>query len=176
MAYIVYRGISARTCGYLQEGFSSMDGAAMSFGSSKPAVQDKDGPQSSDFMNKTRVLVADDEPRILELLKAMLEPHGFQVTTALSAREALGAIQKANAEHTPYQLLITDIRMPGMSGLGLLHNLMAMEPRLPAIAITAYHTDDLPAQLEQCGCRLCFHKPFNQQQLLNGIAETLAAS
>jgi CheY-like chemotaxis protein len=125
-------------------------------------------------MDKTRVLVADDEPGILELIKTMLEPHGFQITTALSAREALGEVLKANGAHTPFQLVITDIRMPGMSGLGLLHNLSAMEPGLPVIAMTAYPAGDLASQLRDFGCRLCIHKPFSIQQLLDGIAKTLA--
>jgi CheY-like chemotaxis protein len=122
-------------------------------------------------LDKTRVLVADDEPAILELIAAMLEPHGFEVTTAPSAREALTSILKANAERTPFQLVITDISMPGMSGFGLLHNLKAMEPGLPVIAITGYPMSDLSAQLKECGCRLCLCKPFTIGQLLEGIEQ-----
>ncbi len=127
-------------------------------------------------MVNPRVLVADDEPDILKLIKAMLEPHGFQVTTALSARDALMAVLKANSADAPFQLVITDIRMPGMSGLGLLHNLHAVEPGLPILAITGYPFDGLPAQLKKCGCRLCINKPFDKQQLLDAIEKALAPS
>jgi CheY-like chemotaxis protein len=120
-------------------------------------------------MNKTRVLVADDEPGILEIIKTMLEPNGFIVTTVLNARGALDEVLKAKSEATPFQLVITDIRMPGMSGFGLLSSLKTMQPDLPVIAITAYQTEDLPAQLEQCGCRLWIYKPFRQKQLLDAI-------
>ena len=125
-------------------------------------------------MDKTRVLIADDEAGILELITAMLDPHDFQVTTALNARDALTAVLRANAAGTPYQLVIADIRMPGMSGLVMLQNLNAMEPGLPVLAITGYATEDLPSQLKQFGCLLCIHKPFNKPQLLDGIAKTLA--
>jgi CheY-like chemotaxis protein len=127
-------------------------------------------------MGKTRVLVADDEQGILDLITAMLEPHDFQVTTATYAREALAGILKANSECSPFQLVITDIRMPGMSGIGLLHNLIAMEPNLPVIAMTAYPPGDIPSELKDFGCSLCIHKPFSTKELLDGIAKTLAAS
>ena len=127
-------------------------------------------------MNPTRVLITDDEPGMLELLKTMLDPHSFRVTTALNARDALTAVLKANGERSPFQLVITDIRMPGMSGLGLLHNLHAMEPGLPMLAMTAYPSLVLPAQLKQCGCHICLNKPFGKQQLLDAIAEVLIPS
>jgi CheY-like chemotaxis protein len=124
-------------------------------------------------MNKTRVLVADDEPGILEIIKTMLEPHGFAVTTVLSAKAALDEVLKAKSESNLFQLVITDIRMPGMSGLGLLSSLKSMQPDLPVIAITAYQTEDLPEQLERCGCRLWIYKPFKQKQLLDAIDTVL---
>ncbi len=127
-------------------------------------------------MKKTRVLIADDEPGILDIIQGMLDPREFQVTTALSARDALAAVLRANAEGKPYHLVISDIRMPGMSGFGLLHNLHAMEPGLPVIAITGFPSGELPLQLMNYGCRLCLNKPFDKQQLLDGIARTLAPS
>ena len=129
--------------------------------------------QEKSRMIRTRVLVADDEPGMLELIKEMLDPHDFQVTTALNVRDALTALLKANAERAPFQIVITDIRMPGMSGLGMLYNLQLLEPGMPVIAMTGYSCDDLPAQLKQCGCRLCLNKPFDKQQLLDAIEKAL---
>ena len=127
-------------------------------------------------ISKTRILVTDDEPGMLLLINAMLDPQYFQVTTALNARDALTAVLRANADRSPFQLVITDICMPGMTGLGMLHNLQAMEPGLPVIAITGYSYTELPDQLKKCGCRLCLNKPFDKQQLLDAIKKAFAAS
>jgi DNA-binding response OmpR family regulator len=63
---------------------------------------------------KSRVLVVDDEPQILRVLRRSLERHGFEVVTAAEAAMALQILRSM-----PIQLVITDLRMPDMSGVEL---------------------------------------------------------
>ncbi|GIX07514.1 MAG: hypothetical protein KatS3mg115_1917 [Candidatus Poribacteria bacterium] len=79
------------------------------------------------------VLVVDDERTQLILLKRLLARAGYEVQTAEGAEEALQIVQTQ-----PVSVVVTDIRMPGMSGRELLERLRELDPKLPVIIMTAY--------------------------------------
>src|SRR5205814_7402912 len=89
------------------------------------------------------VLVVDDEPGILRLLKVELEAQGFGVVTARSGAECLDAIRRDSPD-----IVVLDIMMPEMSGLEVMHRIKA-ESNLPVMLLTAKDsTSDIVGGLE----------------------------
>ncbi len=84
-------------------------------------------------MAEPRVLVVDDEIAQRDILGGFLRKHGFVVREAASAPAALAVLR---AE--PIDLVLTDVRMPGMSGLDLLREIHALNPEIPVLVLTAY--------------------------------------
>lgn len=82
---------------------------------------------------KPRLLVADDEKNLRELYKTELEDEGYDVDTATNATDVLQFLEKSE-----YDVIILDIKMPGMSGIDLLQKIMARDKRQPVILNTAY--------------------------------------
>jgi DNA-binding NtrC family response regulator len=82
---------------------------------------------------KPRLLVADDEKNLRELYKTELEDEGYEVDTASNATDVLQLLEKGE-----YNVIILDIKMPGMSGIDLLQKIMARDKRQPVILNTAY--------------------------------------
>jgi len=80
-----------------------------------------------------RILVVDDEPAQRMILQRSLRNAGFETDVAASGAEALAIV-----ESRPVDLVLTDMRMPGMTGRELLHRLTALDPELPVIVMTAY--------------------------------------
>ncbi|MEE9220420.1 MAG: response regulator, partial [candidate division NC10 bacterium] len=81
----------------------------------------------------TRILIVDDEAGMREFLSIFLEREGFQVESAQDGQEALEAAEKA-----PFDLIISDLRMPTMDGVRLLEGLREFQPEVPVILMTAY--------------------------------------
>ena len=79
------------------------------------------------------ILVVDDELSMREFLKILLEKEGYQVATAAEGKTALDL-----AEKNGFDLVISDIRMPGMSGLDLLTQLKLLQADIGVIMITAF--------------------------------------
>jgi DNA-binding NtrC family response regulator len=82
---------------------------------------------------KARLLVADDEKNLRELYKTELEEEGYEVVTAANAIEVLKLLEGGE-----YDVIVLDIKMPGMSGIDLLQKIMARDKRQPVILNTAY--------------------------------------
>lgn len=83
---------------------------------------------------RRRLLLVDDEAEILELLK--LTFHDFDVETALNADAALHLL-----EARPFDAILTDVRMPGQSGLSLIDRAIAQCPGIAVIVMTGHHQD-----------------------------------
>ena len=103
---------------------------------SRPATQ-----RTSDAP-KSRTLVVDDDPIIAEFLAEFLEGEGHAVTSASSGHEALEVLAQAEAGASakPFNLVIADVSMPGMTGLELLRRLRERHPALVTILLTGYAT------------------------------------
>src|SRR5438046_5760797 len=86
-------------------------------------------------METAKILVVDDERSILVLLKEALSQWGYHVTTAASATEALGVLKSEL-----FDALITDIRMPDMSGLELLREVKKQDESIEVVMMTGYPT------------------------------------
>ena len=93
-----------------------------------------------------RVLVVDDERRARRVLQIMLEQNGLESVAADSGEEALQLFQQERID-----LVLTDLRMPGMSGLDLLRQLRSLDPELPVILMTAYGTVESAVEAMKLG-------------------------
>jgi DNA-binding NtrC family response regulator len=107
-----------------------------------------------------RILIVDDEPSVLLTLAANLELEGFEVLTAGDPRQALEL-----AEHEDFDVLLTDVRMPGMDGVELFRRLKVMKPALRTIVMTAFAGEELLDQGLQEGVYTVLRKPFDIAQL-----------
>ncbi|WP_310599321.1 sigma-54 dependent transcriptional regulator [Desulfobulbus sp.] len=106
------------------------------------------------------ILVVDDELSMREFLKILLTKEGYKVTTAAEGKAAL-----ALAEQHPFDLVITDIRMPGMSGLELLAPLKQAQPEIGIIMITAFASPDDAVMAMKSGAFDYITKPFNVDEI-----------
>ena len=117
---------------------------------------------------RTRILVVDDEPSIRTVLKAHLARDGHEVATAADGAEAVGALTQA-----PFDLVISDLRMPGMSGLELLAWCTREQPGLPIILITAHGTVDAAVEALKLGAQDFITKPFDLDELKQAVDKAL---
>ena len=111
-------------------------------------------------MDPAKILVVDDERSILMLLKEALGQWGYQVTTAASAAEALG-----NLKSELFDALITDIRMPDMSGLELLREVKKQDESIEVVMMTGYPTIASAVQALKEGAYDYLSKPLILDEL-----------
>ncbi len=114
------------------------------------------------------ILVVDDELSMRQFLKILLEKEGYKITTAAEGSEAL-----ALATQQPFDLVISDIRMPGMSGLELLAQLKQAKADIGVIMITAFASPDDAVAAMKNGAFDYITKPFNVDEIKSVIRAVL---
>ncbi len=117
------------------------------------------------------VLVVDDEKNYLLVLETLLAKEGLQVLTASSGLEALAVLRESEAD-----LVLTDMKMPGLDGLELLSAIKEQDPDLPVIVMTAYGTVDKAVEAMKKGAFDYLTKPFENKQLLLTLSKALELS
>jgi DNA-binding NtrC family response regulator len=134
----------------------------------KSARSNQDG--SSETLSKAvdtirqSVLVVDDEENFLTLLKWFLTQRGYDVSTALSADEALDIVQTQN-----FDVALLDIKLGSGDGLTLLEQVTARSPRLKVIMMTAYPTVASLKQAFSKGAMRYLTKPVDLQELTEAL-------
>jgi DNA-binding response OmpR family regulator len=118
-----------------------------------------------------QVLLVDDDPLDLADLRGLLEEAGFGVSTAPNADAAIGVVHR-----TPVDVVITDVAMPGMSGLDLLRWVRATRPALPVIVMTSRPTADGEALALDLGAVAYLRKPVSVLLFLHAVARALMRS
>ncbi len=116
-------------------------------------------------MAKKKVLIADDEPAMRQLLGAIMEEEGFEVTRAADGQEAADLIRTRH-----FDLLLTDERMPRMDGLQLLQVLREVSPDTPCIVITAFGTIERAVEAVKRGAFQYLLKPLSSPDELRALA------
>ncbi len=136
-------------------------------------ITGKDYALRAAHLKGERILIVDDNENSLQILKAMAESFGFNVTTATSAYQALEIIEEA-ALNEPFPLVLMDWKMPGMDGIEATRRIKA-DPNLKkmttVIMITAYGREELMRQAADAGIENLLVKPVNQEVLFNTIME-----
>ena len=121
-------------------------------------------------MNET-VLVVDDEPRIRRIVEMALGDRGYRVVSAPSAEEGLEAIEAGGID-----VVVTDLQLPGRSGLDLLGDLSESHPDLPVILVTAFGTVETAVEAIKAGAFDYVLKPFSVDELETLVADALATT
>ena len=116
-----------------------------------------------------RVLVVDDEESMRRFLSILLEKEGYEVTLASNGEEALGKLQEGS-----FHLLITDLRMPGMSGVELLEKVQADEPNLPVVILTAYASEASAIEAMEKGAYQYIEKKAKNDEIVLVIKNALS--
>lgn len=115
-----------------------------------------------------RVLVVDDEESVRELLTRTLRLAEYEVETVADGASGLERLRQG-----PCDLLIADLRMPGMDGLSLIREARRLHPQLPVIIITGYSSEASAIEAVNLGVNGYLIKPFRVSQVLAAVARTL---
>ena len=120
--------------------------------------------------DRPRVLVVDDEASIRELLSKTLALAEYDVDTSPDGPAALDRLRAAS---DPYDLLIADLKMPGMDGLTLIRQVRRISAELPIIIITGFSTESSAIEAVNLGVAGYLTKPFRVPQVLAAAAKAL---
>ena len=119
----------------------------------------------------SHVLVVDDDAGVRFTLKGLLEDEGLEVVEAADGEQALAQIEKGGIS-----LVVSDVRMPKLDGLGLLERVQALpEPRPPVILVTAHGNERLAVEAIKRGAYDYFKKPFELDDVLNVVRRALGS-
>jgi len=117
---------------------------------------------------KTRILVVDDSPDTLEVLKRNLETAGYLVFTAPGAVEAIKIV-----ESSPIDLIITDLKMPEIDGLSLIRHIQENYKDIGVMMITGYPSIEGAVEAVKLGAEEYLSKPFTDEELLSAVRRVL---
>jgi FixJ family two-component response regulator len=120
-------------------------------------------------MNAALTIIVDDDQAVRESLEDLLASAGYE-TAAFADAEAFLASPQAEA----FDCVISDVQLPGMSGLALIAILRARAPNKPVIVVTAHANDERRKRALQAGAACVFGKPFAAEELLECVASNLA--
>ncbi len=116
-----------------------------------------------------RILVVDDEMSMRDTLQIMLEKEGFHVDMAENGREALSRVERCD-----YDLVVTDLKMPELDGIGLVES-FRQRSGTPIIIMTAYATKDQAIRALNLGATFFVEKPFRRQEFMSFVQRALAS-
>ena len=111
-------------------------------------------------MTKSKILIVDDEVSMREFLEIMLSKEGYKVSSSGSGKEALRMLND-----TIYDLIVSDVQMPGMNGIELLRNVKEVCPDTTVIMITAYASTESGVEAMKAGAYDYITKPFKVDEI-----------
>jgi DNA-binding NtrC family response regulator len=115
-----------------------------------------------------KVLIVDDELNMRVVLQAMLKKKGYQVAQAADGLEALECLEKEQID-----VVVTDLKMPKLGGLGLLEHVTTNYPETPVIIITAHGTIETAVDALKKGAFDYITKPFDRDELISVIEKAI---
>jgi DNA-binding NtrC family response regulator len=114
------------------------------------------------------ILIVDDELNMRLVLQAMLKKEGYEVAAASDGLEAMKILKTG-----PVDVVVTDLKMPNLDGLGLLDRMIREYPSVPVIIITAHGTVATAVDALKKGAFDYISKPFEQEDLKNVIEKAI---
>lgn len=130
--------------------------------------QKRKKPKSKSADHKKSILLAEDDVDNRSILNIMLEKMGYKVTVAEDGQEAWNKFQKNN-----FKIVITDIQMPGLSGVELLKKVHKTDSKLPVLLITGYDKNEPREMAKQHDNIYFLRKPFRRNKLREVLEESL---
>jgi len=121
-----------------------------------------------DLSKKDKILVVDDSPDALEVVKRNLESEGYKVMTAAGAVEAIKII-----ESSPVDLVITDLKMPEVDGLSLVRHIQENYKKTGVMMITGYPSIEGAVEAVKSGAEEYLSKPFTDEELSSAVKRAL---
>ena len=125
-------------------------------------------PSARSASDRPRILVVDDEASIRDLLVKTLALAEYDVDTAADGRSALERLRMY-----PYDLMIADLKMPGIDGLAVIREAKRLNENLPVIIITGYSTESAAIEAVNLGVAGYLTKPFRVPQVLAAAAKAI---
>lgn len=119
-------------------------------------------------MSRPRILVVEDDESLRRVTQVQLQQAGYEVATASCAREALAMLEKS-----PQDLVLTDLKMPGMSGVELLRRIKADYPEIIVVVVTAFGTIESAVEAMKLGAYDYITKPVNAEALRMVVGRAL---
>jgi CheY-like chemotaxis protein len=116
-----------------------------------------------------KVLVVDDDPVVGKSFDRVLSGKGYVVITAEDGYDALAKLQAEN-----YDMVFTDLRMPGMSGLEVAERVRARQPWVPVVIVTGYGSEKSEERAKAAGVSDFLHKPLSPEVIEQTAASALA--
>jgi DNA-binding NtrC family response regulator len=114
-----------------------------------------------------RILVADDQPDVLEALRLLLKAEGYQTELVTSPEEAIRALQTSDFDALLMDLNYTRETTSGREGLDAIPRILAVDERLPVVVMTAWGSVDIAVEAMRRGARDFVQKPWENERLLN---------
>jgi CheY-like chemotaxis protein len=118
-----------------------------------------------------QVVIADDDPEALDLLDEVLRSLAVDVHRAVSGAELVVLL----ADHGPFDLVVTDIDMPWMEGLGVIRSVRAADIQTPVLFVSGIERPDLAASVARLGNARLLRKPIAVSALRSAVNEMLVA-
>lgn len=115
-------------------------------------------------MDKRKALVIDDEQIVLDSVQKILASDNYEVDTVLKGKKGIRAAIKK-----PYDVVLTDIRMPDIGGLVVLRDIKREKPSVPVVIITGFGTIRSAVQAMRLGAADYIEKPFTPEQLISTV-------
>jgi CheY-like chemotaxis protein len=109
---------------------------------------------------KKRILVIEDDEEMRALLRDMIEEEGYKTDSVNNGSEAFHKLAKES-----FDLIITDVRMPGLTGLDILPGIKRLQPDAPIIVITAFGSEEVQRKAFERGANAYLEKPIHFQKL-----------
>jgi CheY-like chemotaxis protein len=122
-------------------------------------------------MKGSRIVIADDDPDSLDLLRLALGGPQIEICEAANGADLVDLL----AEDGPFDLIVTDVLMPWMEGLQVLTSARAAEIHTPVLVISGLTRPDLQTQVDRLGNAKLLRKPFGIPELRAAVADLTAA-
>src|SRR3954469_14194299 len=126
--------------------------------------------------SQTRILIADDQPDVLEALRLLLKREGFKIESAESPQQELQCIKNRDLDAATIDMNNTRDPTSGQEGLELLAKIQALDPMLPVIVMTAWGSVDLAVEAMRRGARDFIQKPWENERLSSIVRTQLELS
>lgn len=120
------------------------------------------------MINKASILIVDDEKDLIEVLSSTLTKRGYETVITPDPVKALDYLKERK-----FDLLITDINMPGLDGVELIRYAIQINPRQRVVVVTGFPTPELQTQIFRMGALRCIIKPFRVNRFMEVINDVM---
>ncbi len=180
MGLSVVHGIMHEMGGHISVNSQSGEGASFSlfFPINKKEAKESTTMEQHEQMTGNaatahKILLVDDEVSITGYLGELLEMNDYEVTTSNDSQQALSLFL---ADPSAFDLVITDMTLPGLTGVELATAMMQLRPELPVVLCSGYIDEETKQALTESGIRESFNKPVDSRALLESVGKLLQAA